>query len=333
MNQTALPPDATMMQMLTGYWACQTLATAARLGVMDALPGTAEELARRLNLHPDGLERLLRGCAAVQAIECREGGRYELTELGQFLTSSHPRSMAPMAIMVTDPGHWNSWGRLAHCVRTGQTGVGTEEIFEYYKHHPEESSNFNHAMAGMTAAWAVQLAESYDFSSFGTIADIGGNHGIMLAAALRSNPGARGILFDQAHVLAEADDPLRRHGILERTEKVPGDFFQSVPEADCYLLKHILHDWNDQDSVRILKTIRQAMPEHGRVLVLEMLLDREPGMADLMNLNMLVMTGGRERTAEQFARLFEQAGLRLTRVVPTQAMYCVLEVERNEKLP
>lgn len=331
MNQTALPPDATMMQMLTGYWACQTLATAARLGVMDALPGTVEELSRRLNLHPDGLDRLLRGCAALGACECLED-RYQLTELGQFLTSAHPRSMAPMAIMLTDPGHWNSWGQLPHCVRTGQTGVApgvkSEEIFDYYKQHPEESSHFNRAMAGMTAAWASQLAESYDFTPFQTIADIGGNHGLMLAAALRSNPRARGILFDQAHVLAEADD-----AILERCEKVPGDFFQSVPAADCYLLKHILHDWNDQDAVRILKTIRRAMPEHGKLLVLEMMLDKDPGMADLMNLNMLVMTGGRERTAEQFGRLFEQAGLQLARVLPTQAMYCILEAQRNESHP
>lgn len=326
MNQTAMSPDITLMQMLTGYWACQTLATAARLGVIDALPGKADELATKLALDSDGLTRLLRGCVALEAMNLRQDGTFELTEMGQMLRTDAPRSMAAMAIMMTDPGHWNSWGQLPHSVRTGETGVfkGVQnpEIFDYYAQNPEESHNFNRAMAGMTGAWAAQLGESYDFTPFATIADIGGNHGLMLQAALRQNPKARGLLFDLANVLSDV-------GTHERVEKVVGNFFDSVPVADCYILKHILHDWNDEQSVAILKTIRQAMPEGGRLLILEMLLEDEPGMADMMNLNMLVMTGGRERTAEQFRVLLEQAGLKLNRVLATPAMYSIVEAVRN----
>lgn len=322
MNQTQAPPDIALMQMLTGYWATQTLATAARLGVVDALPGSVTDLAGKLSLHEDGLRRLLRGGVALGAFHSNDGERFELTPLSEFLRADNPRSLAGMAIMMTDPGHWNSWGQLAHCVRTGETGVfqgvQSPEIFAYYQQNPEERANFDRAMANMTGAWAAHMEESYDFTPFKTIADIGGNHGLVLQAALRQNPNARGLLFDLPHVLAEV-------GEHERTEKVAGDFFESVPAADCYILKHILHDWNDEQTTQILANIRKAMPEGARVLILEMLLFEQPSVVDMLNLNMLVMTGGRERTAAQFAELMARAGLKQTRVLPTPAMYSIVE--------
>lgn len=329
MSTTTHPPEIKLMQMLTGYWASQTLSTAARLGVLDGLPAQVGDLAHQLKLDPEALRRLLRGCTALEAVSTADGERFELTTLGRLLTSSAPGSLAGLAIMITDPGHWNSWGQLPHCVRTGKTGVlpgvQAEEIFEYYKHHPEEGSNFNRAMASMSSAWAEQLAQFYDFSGCQTIVDVGGNHGILLAAALKGAPHARGVLFDLPHVLTEADEELRRHGIFERTDKISGDFFRSVPSGDLYLLKHILHDWNDEQCTAILKSIRTAMDKSGKVLVLEMLLAAEPGMADLMDLNMLVMTGGRERTAEQYGKLLASADLKLERVIPTHGFYSILE--------
>lgn len=330
METSGLPPEVRVLQMISSYWASQALATAVRLGVFDALPASVPELALKLDLKEPMLRRLMRACAAVGVLTYRSRDQYELNELGQVLCSRTPHSLGPMAVMLSDPSHWNCWGHLHHSIRTGQTGVrpglGTERIFDYLQEHPEQGQNFNRAMAAMTELWAEQLGASYDFSPFRTIVDVGGSHGVMLAAALKAgHPEARGILFDLEHVVAEADEDLRRHGIFERTEKVGGSFFDFAPAGDCYLIKHVMHGWPDDRCVQVLSHIRRAMLPQARVLVLEMLLDEEPGIGDLLDLNMMVLNGGAERTAEHIGQLYAAAGLRLQRTIPSVGFYFILE--------
>lgn len=330
METTGLPPEVRVLQMISSYWASQALATAVRLGVLDGLPASVSELARKLDLKEPMLRRLMRACAAVGVLTYRSHDNYELNELGQILCSNTPDSLGPMAVMLSDPSHWNCWGQLPYCIRTGETGVGpglgAERIFDYLQEHPEQGQNFNRAMAHMSEMWARQLGQSYDFTPFETIVDVGGSHGVMLAAALKAaRPEARGILFDLEHVVAEADEDLRRHGIFERTEKVGGSFFDFAPAGDCYLIKHVMHGWPDDRCVQVLSHIRRAMQPHARVLVLEMLLDEEPGIGDLLDLNMMVLNGGAERTAEHIGQLYAAAGLRLQRTIPSVGFYFILE--------
>ncbi|MEW6280087.1 MAG: methyltransferase [Candidatus Eremiobacterota bacterium] len=328
MDIVTAPPEQTAMQLFTGYWVSQIASTAVRLKILDTLPGKPHELAARLELHPPSLERLLRACAAVGLVRPVEGG-YDLTPVGRLLTLSNPHSLGPLGMMVTDPSHWLSWARLPECVKTGRTSVqaalGVEGVFHYFEAHPEEGERFNQAMAAMSHMWADQLPRAFDFAPYREIVDLGGCHGILLAAALKASPQARGILFDQPHVVAHADPTLQALGVHERVEKSGGDFFREVPSGDLYILKHILHDWDDDQCVTILKNVRRAMRDTARVLVLEMVLAAEPSVADLMDINMLVMTGGRERTVAEYHDLFRRAGLQPGRVLEPPGNYKILE--------
>lgn len=330
MDMTGLPPEVRVLQMISSYWASQSLSTAVRLGVFDALPAPVPELARKLSVQEPQLRRLMRACAAVGVLDYVSHDHFELNELGRMLSYDTPNSLGPMAVMLGDPSHWNCWGQLPHCIRTGETGVrpglGTDKIFSYLEQHPDQGDHFNRAMAAMTEVWAEKLGDSYDFTPFRQIVDVGGSHGVMLAAALKAaGPEALGILFDLPHVVAEADEELKRHGIEKRTDKVGGSFFDSAPCGDCYLVKHVLHGWGDAECVQILSNIRRSMLVGAKVLVLEMLLDDEPGMGDLLDLNMMVTNGGCERTSAQIGELFAAAGLKRTRTIPSTGFYFIVE--------
>ena len=333
---TACPPEQRLMQYASGYWVSQVVSVATRLDLIESLaqgPRTASELAEQHGYCADGVARLLRACASLELMDELEPGRFQLREIAQLLTRDHPRSMRDAVIMMPDPGHWNSWAHLDHSVRTGepayQKALGVSNVFDYLQGQPEEHERFNRAMASLTRAFVHAVQEAYDFSRFRCIADIGGGHGQLLSLLLQRAPQARGLLFDAAPVLEGALAPLQALGVAERVELRAGNFFEEVPGGpDLYLLKHILHDWTDPQCVSILNNVAQAMSGDARLLVVEMLMPEPPAAAEasMMDLNMMVMTGGRERTVAQFRALFEQAGLRLQQVIGLQGPFQLLEV-------
>ncbi|MEH0018641.1 MAG: methyltransferase [Desulfobacter sp.] len=334
----ALPtqsPQEKITHMLTGLWSAQAVATAARLGIADALenaqPQDGEALARTIGADPAALNRLLRALASLGVLSQPQPDTYALTPMGEALRSDVPGSMRDFLIAETDVPHWQAWGKLHESVRSGQPVaprlVGMP-IFEYYASHPEEGTVFSRAMGNYSGMAAQGTVQNYDFSGARHIVDVGGAHGDMLLAILQANPHARGTVFDQPPVAKAAREVIAAQGYHERCKAVGGDFFQAVPQGgDLYLLKFILHDWQDPEALRILHNCREAITPDGRLLVIEMVVpdDNDPSPAQLIDLNMLVMTGGLERTASEYEALLSRAGFRLDRLTPTGSPYHLVE--------
>lgn len=330
-----LSPEQVLMQMGSGHWAAMTLSVAVRLDLlegMEAGPVSARQLAARPGYHAESVERLLRGCVTLGVTREVEAGVFSLTEMGQVLLASHPRSLRDAIVMMTDPAHWHSWYQLEHTVTTGQPAyqkaLGVDNVFDYFASQPQESERFNRSMASMTRAFVQQLKEAYDIGRFAVIADVGGGHGQFLGALLQGAPNSRGLLFDMEAVLTGADHELEALAVAGRVEKVAGSFFEAVPGgADLYLLKHILHDWTDEQCAQILAKVAAAMKPGSTLLIAEMLLAEPPDFspAAMMDLNMMVMTGGRERTAAHYERLLQGAGLKIGRILPLEGPYQLIE--------
>ncbi len=338
----ALPPPLQLMQLISGYWLTQCVGTAAELGVADQLvgePKTAAMVATATGASPEGMRRLLRALASLGVVTETTTAEplYGLTPISELLRKDIPGSMRDMARMMSLPAHWNSWGLLAEAVRTNEPvfarAMNAPDVFTYLHSDPRESEAFNGAMSGLSAMAAEAVSQAYDWSKFGTLVDVGGGHGMLLAALLRAAPAARGILFDLPDVVDSrpADGPFAAIG--DRAEAVGGDFFAAVPAGDAYVMKHILHDWSDASAIKILRAIRAAIGVSGtaaKLIVVEMVVPETPGpdMSKLMDLNMLVMTpGGKERTLAEWTALFEAGGFRLGRILPTQSMYSLLEAD------
>lgn len=332
-----VPPPAALFQIIAGVWVAQAVSTVAKLGIADLLadgPKTAKELARSLDerassVHAEALHRVLRGVSTVGVLKMEGDDTFMLTPVGQLLRTNVPGSMRAFIIAETAPGHWVPWGHLDEAVRTGkpvmQNALGMDP-WEYYAKNPEEGRLFSEAMSGLSASEVHALLASYSFRDAKKIVDVGGAHGAALAAILRSEPSARGVLFDLPDVIESAGPTLA--GLEGRVERAAGSFFESVPTgADVYFLKHVLHDWDDAQCVQILKNVRAAMPPNAKVVVAEMVIggDGPPSPAPLLDLNMLVLLGGKERSVPEFAKLFEAAGLKLAGVTPTRSPIVVLE--------
>ena len=333
MDAGASPPRATLLQMMTGYWVSQALYVAAKLGIADLLadgPVDCEDLAAATNTHAPSLQRVLRALASVGVFTEVSPGSFALTPLAELLRTETPGSMSALAIMYAEE-QYRAWGEMLHSVRTGemafdhQFGMG---YFEYLAQHPEADRVFNEAMTGWTQQLVGAVVDTYDFSPFHTVVDVGGGYGALLATILRNNPGTRGILFEQPHVIASAEEELVAAGVADRCTFVGGDFFVEVPAGgDAYVLSQILHDWDDERCVAILGQCRRAMPDHGKLLVVELVLPPgdEPSLGKWLDLHMLVLLGGRERTATEYDALFRAAGFKLARVVPTSPGPSVVE--------
>ena len=336
-NEDTVPPPAAMMGLITGYWVSQAVGVVAQLGVADHLadgPRTSDELARIVGADPQALYRVLRLLASIGVFAEVAPGAFGLTPLGETLRTDAPGSVRNFAITETAPGHWLPWGRLHESVRSGRPmareALGME-LFDWYAQNPEEAGFFNAAMGNLSALAAGELVRVYDFSTVRTVADVGGAHGVLLAAVLRANPAARGILFDLPHVVATAGEVIAAEGLADRCELVSGDFFASVPTgADLHLLKQIVHDWDDARATRLLQNCHQALAPGGKLLLVEMVVpaDNRPSPAQAMDINMLVLLGGRERTEEEYRRLLGDAGFRLERVIPTHSPFGVIEATR-----
>jgi len=311
--------------MIGGCLVTQLVYVVAKIGIADQLapgPRTAHELAKATDVHPQGLYRVLRALASLGLFTEDAQGQFSLTEAAGPLRSDAPDSLQAFALLWGEV-FWPTCGALLHSVRTGQPafehlhGMG---VFEYLHQHPQAAEIFDRAMSNLTRRFAPAVVAAYDFGSFGTLVDVGGGQGTLLSTALRAHPKLRGVLYDRAEVLTAARRTLAGEGVLERCELVRGDFFASIPEGgDAYLLKDILHDWEDARAVAILKNCVRAMKPDSRLVVIERSLpDRNaPGPAKLVDITMLAVTGGRERSEEEYADLFRQAGLRLTRAVAT----------------
>jgi SAM-dependent methyltransferase len=332
-----VPPPVAMMGLITGYWVSQAVGVVARLGVADQLadgPRRSDELAQAVGADSQALYRVLRLLASLGVFTEVAPGSFGLTPLGETLRSDAPGSVRNFAITETAPGHWLPWGRLHESVLSGQPmareALGME-VFDWYAQNPEEANFFNAAMGNLSALAASELVRVYDVSAVRKVADVGGAHGVLLAAVLRANPAARGILFDLPHVIATARDAITAEGLAPRCELVSGDFFEAVPDgADLHVLKQIVHDWDDERATRLLQNCHRALAPAGKLLLVEMVIppDNRPSPTQAMDLNMLVMLGGRERTEEEFRRLLQAAGFRLERVIPTHSPFSVIEAIR-----
>ena len=326
-------PTQVMMQLITGYWMSQAVGVAAHLGIADALadgPRTSDELGRSLGAHPNSVYRLMRLLSSIGVFGQQGDDRFTLNPLGETLLSEGPGSVRSFAITETAPGHWLPWGRLVDSVRTGEPMAHETlgmELFDWYGQNPEEASFFTAAMGNLSALAAGELVRVYDFSNAKKVIDVGGAHGILLQAVLMANPTVHGILYELPHVIATAAENIETQ-VKDRCELVSGDFFKSVPGGgDVLLLKQIIHDWDEERAALVLRNCRDALSPGGKLLLIEMIVpqDNQPSFAQAMDLNMLAILGGRERTEKEYRTLLDTSGFRLERVTPTHSPFSVVE--------
>ena len=321
-----------LQEMITGFRVSAALSVAAELGLSDELAGgprTVEDLAGAVHADEETFRRLLRALVAV-GVYAERDGLVTNTPLSERLRSDLPGTMRPLARTLQDPAIWAAWGHLAHSVRTGENAFEALQGVDVWTHrqsHPEQNAIFNDNMAALSWYVGDAVAAAYDFSGISSVVDVGGGQGILLEAVLAKHEHLKGTVFDLAHVVAK--EP-RSRALESRWSAEVGSFFEAVPPADAYLVKSILHDWPDDRCVEILRTCAAALNPGGVVLVVELVLDR-PGhevVAAYSDLNMLVLPGGRERTEEQYAALFDAAGLRLNRVIDTGTRMAILQARK-----
>lgn len=332
-NSNNVPPKLALLQMTTGFWISQAIYVAAKLGIADMLrdsPKSSDELAYLTGTLPRELYRLLRFLASVNIFAEDEDGRFGLTPLAEGLQTGVPGSLSAMAIMYGEE-IYRAWGDLLHSIRTGETAfdhVYKCGHFQYLAQHPEAAVVFNQAMTEFTDQESTAILSAYDFAPFDKVVDVGGGQGSFIAAVLKANTKLKGVLFDLPQVIEGATESIKAAGCGDRCEVSGGDFFASVPGGgDVYIFKNILLNWDDEQSVAILKTCRRAMPESGKLLVIEAVIPsgNVPSFSKLLDLHMLVVTGGHGRTEAEFQTLFTAAGFRLTNITPTQSPTSVIE--------
>jgi hypothetical protein len=328
-----LPPEAFLSNIAFGALMTQALAVAAELKIADALaerPQSIAELAAATGTHERALYRILRSLASIGIFTETETQVFANTPYSEPLRSDAPNSMRNGAIFMGADWHWKVWGDTLYSVKTGKPAWGQahgEEVFNYFSENPEHAAIFNDAMTDMSMGTATPVVEAYDFSGIETLADIAGGHGYLLAQILKTNENLKGVLFDMPQVIEGAPALLEREAVKDRVETVAGDFFASVPSADAYIMKHIIHDWDDERCVTILKNIHAAMNGDGKLLIVEAVVPEgnEPHYSKLLDLEMLVSPGGAERTAEEYRELLASAGFELTRIVPTKSPFSIVE--------
>jgi hypothetical protein len=323
------PANIQLLQLTTACWASRCLHAVADLGVADAIgdqPQSTEALAKATATQPQALYRVLRLLASVGIFEWKNG-TWNHTEASRFLRSNHPESLRDYVRMLGLPVFWGAFEDLEYSLRTGKCAFAKrhpEGVFEYLAKHPEESRIFDSAMTSKSHRDIAAIVPAYDFSQFATIADIGGGRGHLLRAILKNSPRTHGILFDQPHVVAEVAP---ENG--EKFTVVGGNFFiDSMPKADAYLLMNIIHDWPDAESLKIFWAIRSAMSARARVLIIETVVPDGPGphLSKELDIAMMALPGGMERTQEEYASLAAKCALRLERMVETLSPYSVLEM-------
>lgn len=328
-------PPTTLLNMATGCWLSQAIYVVAKLGIADLLyegPKSCATLADATQTHVGALYRVLRALASVSVFVEDEDGRFTLTPLAEQLRTGVPGSLRAFAVMLGEQEHWRAWEGVLHSVRTGQPAfdhVYGMPHFRYFAEHPEAARVFDEAMTSRSGQENDAIVAAYDFSGAKTVVDVGGGQGTLMGSILEIHPNVRGVLFDLAHVIAASRARMESAGHAARCEFVKGDFFASVPAGgDLYLLKKVIHDWDDERARRILVSCRNAMPGTGRLLLIEPVIPpgNDPSFNKLLDLLMLVWTsGGRERTESEHRALLTSAGLTLSRVIPTRSGVSIME--------
>jgi precorrin-6B methylase 2 len=327
-------PSAMLLDLVNGFKVSQAIHVAVTLGIADLLKDgrrNSDDLAAATCTHPGSLYRLLRALAAVGVFREDPDRGFTLTPLGECLRSDASEPVAPWAVFIGQPEYWQAWGHLLDSVRTGEHafrhvhGINT---WEYYARNPEAGTAFNRAMTSRSRRQANAVLNACDFGRFACVVDVGGGQGALLGEILAKHQSVRAVLFDQPHVVAGAEEVLRAFGVADRCQVVGGDFFEAVPSGgDAHVLKFILHDWEDEQATAILRTCRRAIAPKGKLLVIESEISppNEGATDKILDLTMLVHTGGRERTREEWAALFAAAGFRLVGATPTEAQVSIIE--------
>jgi ubiquinone/menaquinone biosynthesis C-methylase UbiE len=329
-----LPPPMQLMQMLFGLTTSRAIGVAAELYIADKLkdgPKSARELAEQADVHAPSLYRVLRACASVGVFSEDNEKRFSLTPLAEPLLSDAPGSLRAFAVMFTTDWQFQTWAELPYSVKTGKPAfdkVFGVPMFDYFWQNPKAGKEFNEAMTSNSAFAGEAVLNSYDFSGAAKVVDVGGGHGILLASIVKKYPHLNGILFEVPAIAKEAKSLLDAHGVAESCAIVSGDFTESVPAGgDIYILKHIIHDWNDEQCISILANCRRAMAPGGKVLVIEMVLPEgnEHSLGKFLDLQMLLFLPGCERTEAEYRVLFDKAGLQLSKVIPTPSPFSIIE--------
>jgi len=333
-----VPPEVAasqlVFQLATGYIASSALYVAVKLRIADSLadgPRSVSDLAAAAGANEDAVYRVLRTLSSLGVFEEVGPGTFANSLASTTMRSSVPGSTHPMTLWMADPFHFRVYADLMHSVQTGQPAaektVGMP-VFEYFQRHQDLSEVFNDAMTAFSAFVIPAALEAYDFTGIRLLVDVAGGHGQVLTSILQKHPQMRGVLFDLEHVIAGAIPRLEQAGVSDRCTTATGDFFKAVPEGgDAYIMKHIIHDWDDERALKILANIKKAMQPGGRIILLDSVLasSNEPDFGKLIDLEMLVMPGGRERTADEFRALFHRAGLTVTKIVPTKSPLSLIE--------
>jgi hypothetical protein len=339
-SRNAPEAAAQVLQLATGHILASALQVVVRLDIPDRLAGgprTAADLAGDAGVQEDPLYRVLRALASVGLFSEEAPRRFALTPAGQKLRKDVPGSLRDTVLWVTSPFGFRVHAELIHSVRTGQPAaekLSGMPLFDYLARERDLAEVFNNAMSAFSNLVIPAALEAYDFSGIDRLVDVAGGHGAVLVAILKKYPSMRGVLFDLEHVVAGARATIEASGVGDRLETQPGDFFEAVPEGgDAYVMKHIIHDWDDERALAILRNIRRAMGDRpSRVILLETVISPgdAPEYGKILDLQMLAFPGGRERTEEEFRGLFACAGFELTRVVPTRSPLSVIEARRRE---
>jgi C-methyltransferase len=334
LKQKMVPPGIALLDFIGDYWSFNVVFALAELRVVDALSEGArgaEDLARELSVDADHLYRLLRAASVLGIVKEESGRAFSLKPLGHALCDGGESASFRDFILFMGRYGARFWSRLPDCIRTGKSGIELEtgkKPFEYLLGEPEVRECFNRAMTGVSNLVSQAIAAAYDFSDFVRIVDVGGGHGRMLSELLKAGPKPRGVLYDLPEVVADARPVLSSLGATERIEVVGGSFFDSVPEGgDCYTAKAIIHDWKDEEARTILRNVRRAIRPEGKLLLCECVVPPagQSHFSKLLDLEMIVHAGGRERTVEEYRALYESAGFYLTRIIPTGGPTSIIE--------
>lgn len=335
-----LPPQVAMLQFLGGIRVARSIYAAAELGIADLLadgPKTVEELAQATNTHGPSLYRVLRALAGFGIFAEDETGRFTLTPPAEFLQTDFPDSVRAAVRLFGEDWHWQVWGDLSESVKTGEPtfdqfhGMG---FFDYCNQNPAFANSSGNSKTSITARASTSLLANYDFSSFGKVVDIAvmGGYGNTLIPLLKANPTLKGVLFDIKPVIAAAKPVIEAAGLGDRCELIIGHCLETVPSGgDAYILMFVVHNWDDQRAIKILKNCHAAMAEDGKLLLVEMIMPKgnEPFVGKLIDLESLLITpGGYERTEAQYRSLLESAGFKVTQLIPTETANSIVEAVR-----
>jgi hypothetical protein len=328
------PPQEfqTMMQMITGMWVSQIIRAVADLSLAEHLadgPRTADDIAAREKSDPSATYRLMRACVNIGLLTY-EGDAFAGTPLLALLSKDSPMSMKSLALAMTAPGHWLPFGRMPEAVRQGRSQVTEtlgKSLFDYFEANPDEGALFGAAMTVFSTPAILEAVQILDVSGVSTVVDVGGANGAFVLELLAHNSHLKGVVLDLPHSIEGAKTEAKRRGLEDRATVVAGDFFQNVPEGDLLLVKNVLHDWDDDSCVRILQRCRESLLPGGRIAVLEIVMEEhEAGLPALLDMTMLAVAAGKERTLAEFDALFARAGLQRVSVVRLNAPSAVIEV-------